>query len=357
VARHEPALQVLRLALALQEPGPGWSLERIRAQFGGSRRTAERRLEAVRQLFPDLEGRLDGHRKLWRLPSGRASALLRWEADEIAGLELACDRARRARRPDHAEALERVLAKVRSLLPPPSARRLAPDVEALVESEGIAARPGPRPRIDTAHLGALRHAILACRAVRLGYRRREDGRLTRPLVHPYGFLHGHRHYLVAWSPKREKLVLYALPNVTSVALSEEAFERDPAHDVRAFAERSFGVFQDEPVDVVWRFRPGAAARDAREYVFHPTQRTEERPDGSLVVRFRACGLWEMAWHLFTWGDGVRVLEPAALRESYRAMIEAALRSVSEETGPRRVRTARSRGELLGPRRPGRRSGR
>jgi predicted DNA-binding transcriptional regulator YafY len=60
-----------------------------------------------------------------------------------------------------------------------------------------------------------------------------------------------------------------------------------------------------------------------------------------VVRFRACGLWEMAWHLFTWGDGVRVLEPAALRESYRRMIEAALRSVSEETGPKRVRRARA----------------
>ena len=343
MARHDPTIQVLRLALALQEPGPGWSLERIREHFGGSRRTAERRLDAVRQIFPDLEGRLDGHRKLWRLPSGRASALLCWQADEIAALELARDRALRARRHDHADALDRVLAKIRSLLLPPSARRLAPDVEALVESEGIAARPGPRPRIDTAHMGTLRHAILACRAVRLGYRRRDGGRLTRPLVHPYGFLHGHRHYLVAWSPKREKLVLYALPNVTSVALTDEAFERDPAHDVRAFAERSFGVFQDEPVDVVWRFRRGAAARDAREYVFHPSQELDERPDGSLVVRFRACGLWEMAWHLFTWGDAVQILEPAALLDTYRAMIEAALRSVSEETRPRRVRRTRTAG--------------
>jgi len=342
MARHDPAIQTLQLALALQEPGPGWSIERIRRHFGGSRRTAERRLDAVRRVFPDLESRLDGHTKLWRLPPGRANGLVQWEARELAALDFAVERARRARRTDHAEALEGVRAKLRSLMLPQAATRLAPDVEALVESEGIAARPGPRPKIDADVVATLRHAILACRMVRLAYRRREDGRRTRPLVHPYGFLHGHRHYLVAWNPQRAKLVLYALPNVTRATLTDEPFERDPAHDVRRFAERSFGVFQDEPVDVAWRFAP-AAAREASEFIFHPTQRLEEQPDGSLVVRFRACGLWEMAWHLFTWGDAVEILEPAALRETYREMVEAALRAVAPPHRPAaRVRPARAR---------------
>ncbi|MBW2316631.1 MAG: WYL domain-containing protein, partial [Deltaproteobacteria bacterium] len=171
----------------------------------------------------------------------------------------------------------------------------------------------------------------------------EDGKRTRPVVHPYGFLHGHRHYLVAWNPKREKLVLFALPNITSVAPTGESFERDPAHDVHDFAARSFGVFQDEPVDVVWRFRPAAAA-EAREFVFHPTQQLDERPDGSLVVRFQACGLWEMAWHLFTWGDAVEIVEPAALRETYRGMVEAALRVATPTKRPAKVKRAeRGRG--------------
>jgi len=341
VARHDPTIQTLRLALALQEPGPGWSIERIREAFGGSRRTAERRLDAVRAIFPDLDWRMDGHTKHWHLPPGRANGLVVWRADEIAALEIALERARRGRRGDHAEALEGMLAKVKSLMVPQNATRLAPDVDALVESEGIAARPGPRPKIDPAHLAALRQAILACRAVRLGYTRREDGQRTRPVVHPYGFLHGHRHYLVAWNPKRAKLVLYALPNVTSVAPTGEMFERDAAHDVRAFAARSFGVYQDEPVDVVWRFRP-AAADEAREFVFHPTQRVETRRDGSLVVRFRACGLWEMAWHLFTWGDAVEILEPVALRDVYREMVESALRVVAPPHRATRARPGHGR---------------
>jgi len=63
--------------------------------------------------------------------------------------------------------------------------------------------------------------------------------------------------------------------------------------LQTFAERSFGVFQEEPFDVVWRFSPTAAA-DARQFLFHPTQTMEDQPDGSLIVRFRAGGALEMS---------------------------------------------------------------
>jgi predicted DNA-binding transcriptional regulator YafY len=82
--------------------------------------------------------------------------------------------------------------------------------------------------------------------------------------------------------------------------------------LQKFAERSFGVFQEEPFDVVWRFSPKAAP-DARQFLFHPTQVLADQPDGSLIVRFRAGGALEMCWHLFTWGDQVEVMAPKRLR--------------------------------------------
>lgn len=39
----------------------------------------------------------------------------------------------------------------------------------------------------------------------------------------------------------------------------------------------------------------------------------EEEDGSLTVRFTASGHLEMAWHLYMWGDGVKVLAPDTLR--------------------------------------------
>ena len=49
----------------------------------------------------------------------------------------------------------------------------------------------------------------------------------------------------------------------------------------------------------------------------PSQTLIENEDGSLTVQFRAGGLNEMCWHLFTWGTGVTVAKPIELRERLR----------------------------------------
>ena len=42
---------------------------------------------------------------------------------------------------------------------------------------------------------------------------------------------------------------------------------------------------------------------------------EREADGSLTVRFRAGGVQEMCWHLFTWGTGVSVIAPSSPRDA------------------------------------------
>src|SRR5690606_40344329 len=98
-----------------------------------------------------------------------------------------------------------------------------------------------------------------------------------------------------------------------------SFERDPAFSLQAFAERAFGVFQNEEEfgEVVWRFSPQAAGH-ARRFQFHPSQQIEEGPDGALTVRFCAAGLLEMCWHLYVWGDQVEVLAPQRLADMVHA---------------------------------------
>ncbi|MBT0781294.1 WYL domain-containing protein [Paracoccus sp. pheM1] len=69
-----------------------------------------------------------------------------------------------------------------------------------------------------------------------------------------------------------------------------------------------GIWQEEPEGIVRRFSP-RVARDAASYRFHPAERHEPQDDGSLIVRFRADGLQEIAWHLARWGGEVEVLAP------------------------------------------------
>ncbi|RMD48185.1 MAG: WYL domain-containing protein, partial [Alphaproteobacteria bacterium] len=186
--------------------------------------------------------------------------------------------------------------------------RLETDLEALLEAEGLAARPGPRVRVDPAAVAVLREGILACRKVAFTYRGRLDPTARERVVEPYGFLYGTRPYLVARREGAEGFRHYRLQGISEARLTDEPFTREQGFTIEAHARRCFGTFLEEPFDVVWRFRP-SAARDAAEYVFHPDQRVETDAEGGLIVRFRAGGALEMAWHLLTWGDAVEVLEP------------------------------------------------
>lgn len=314
--RYEKADNLLQLALEMQAARGGLSLQDIQEKFGVGRRTAMRMRDAILRNFPQAEEvDTDERTKRWRIPAGVVNQLVNFSADELADLETAVRLLRGSNREDQAANIETLAAKVKALLRPEVQRRIEPDLEALLEAEGIATRPGPRPRIRVMVVEELRRAIKGANRVKIKYRRRSDGKLNTRLIEPYGFLHGHRHYLVAWHehPKQSMFLNFALPSIEGVEVLDETFERDPAFDLRAYAERSFGVFQEAPYDVVWRFAPDAADV-ASEFIFHPRQKTEKEKDGSLVVRFTAGSDLEMAWHLYTWGDKVEVLEPKKLRD-------------------------------------------
>ena len=117
------------------------------------------------------------------------------------------------------------------------------------------------------------------------------------------------------SPDRhpDEARIFSLSQIRRISLTDKVFIRNPEFSLRAFAERSFGVFQEKPRDVVWQF--SASVTDAiEEYVFHPNQSMQRQKDGSVIVKFTAGGLMEMCWHLYTWGANVKVIEPIELKE-------------------------------------------
>jgi predicted DNA-binding transcriptional regulator YafY len=314
--RYEKADNIMQLALEMQASRLGLSLCDIQQKFCVGRRTAMRMRDALMRNFPQVEEIAQGDRqKRWRIPQGTLDRLVAFTAEELATLESVTRMLERDNRHSDAGALAGISSKLRALLKPDIARRVEPDLEALLEAEGLAARPGPRPRIDAAVVDSLRQATVACNKVLIGYRARRSHQIKQRLVHPYGFLHGHRHYLVAWheNPKATHMALFALPQIVEVEITEQPFIRDPNFKLDEFASRSFGLFQSEPFQTVWRFSP-EAAEDAAEFVFHPTQQLSPQPDGSLLVSFWAGGELEMAWHLYCWGDSVEVLEPETLAQ-------------------------------------------
>jgi len=330
--RLEKTQDVLRLAHEMQGTAVGVSLPDIMERFEVSRRTAERMRDAVCGVFPQVEEfALGDGLKRWRIPSRTGMAVVPVTADELATLHLAAESLRQNQRIEQAKVVDGVVAKLRAVLAPDVLRRIEIDYDSLVEFEGLALRPGPRLRIASEVMRDLRQAIVDNEQVRLHYRSRGNRAFSRLEVHPYGFLYGGRHYLVAFNPyvEVEDFRLFSLGDIERVERTGVNFERAD-FDLEAYARQSFGVFQEEPVDVVWRVSPEFAA-DAKDYLFHPTQSFEPQPDGSLVVRFTAGGILEMCWHLFTWGGAIQVVEPPELVTAMRRQ----LRQVRDALPPRR----------------------
>jgi predicted DNA-binding transcriptional regulator YafY len=314
--RYENADQLMQLALEMQAARGGLSLDDISERFGVSRRTAMRMRDALVRIFPNLEDfKTDDRIKRWRLPKGTLDRLIDVSADELADLEMVVEVLKRDNLLDQAGSMEGLLVKLKAIMKPEIARRVEPDLDALLEAEGLAMRPGPRPRSRAMVQGDLRDAIKACHTVELHYRNRGTNRINKRIVCPYGFLYGHRHYLVAYNMVKgaNGYRIFSLPNIERVVPTGEYFTRDDEFSLEDFSKQSFGVFQEEPFDVAWRFSPRAAA-DARDFLFHPDQTVEDEQDGSVLVRFRAGGALEMCWHLFAWGEDVEVIEPPHLKE-------------------------------------------
>lgn len=338
--RYEKADTILRIALDMQGTAEGLSLDDIRLNYSDrplSRRTAERLRDAIERIFPQMQQANSGEvPKRWRLPTGTVSGFASVSAEELADLAAGVSLLRRDNMLVQAENAGRAISKLRAHMKPDALTRVAPDLEALTEAEGIAMRPGPRPKIDPEIVAILRQAILAGRKIKLHYRYRGSGKIGFDTVHPYGFLYGNRHYLVAWSENIQARDFrnFALSNIERVELLNGAFRRR-RFSLQDYAERSFGVFQEKPVDVVWKFSAKAAG-DAKEYLFHPSQTMEEQPDGSFVVKFRAGGLLEMAWHLVTWGSSVCIVEPPRLKQCMTELA-ADIRNTTQLTTSRQKR--------------------
>jgi predicted DNA-binding transcriptional regulator YafY len=313
------ASDLLRLAEMAAARHTGVALSEIEEEFGVDRRTAQRMTKALEDLFPGTETSTDEmRRKYWRLRGTDARLMLTQgiRDSELAALELSIRRAEHEGASADVKALESMRDRLLAAMPGPHARRAEADAEAVLEAHGFASRPGPRVRSDPRVLATIAEALKAPFMLTISYLGSRDNAPCDRLIEPYGLLLGTRRYLVAREQQGGDGFFrhFRLDRMQGARLMAQSFARDPAFDLQVHAARAFGSFHAaaEYGPVSWRFAPSAAPV-AREFVFHPDQYVTEEPDGSLTVRFHACGWLEMAWHLYQWGDGVEVLEPEALR--------------------------------------------
>lgn len=321
--RHEKAGRLLDLARMLASTAEGLTLDEMAERLGVGRRTAERMRDAVREVFPQLEEVEDPPTRRFRIPAGLDGLFQAPTAEELAALAIAAESFAGQGATARAAALKSLEQKVLSATRAAARRRLAPDLEALLQAETIAVQAGPRPFEDEAVLAGIREALKAASTLSFRYEGgSQPGRVRE--VSPYGILFGRANYLVAaegeGGPRN-----WRLDRMRDVAATGRPATRPEGFSLQDYADESFGIYQDDTEDVVLRILP-ASAEGALRWRFHANQTLDQQGDGSVVVRFRASGMRELAWHLFTWGDQVQVVAPRRLKTLLIEQIELARRA-------------------------------
>ena len=119
-------------------------------------------------------------------------------------------------------------------------------------------------------------------------------------------------YLVAHDHPKNDIRVFAVERIQSVSLTNRRFEIPPDFNFEEFKKTAFNMVWGEPQEVKIRFSPSQAPY-IRERTWHPSQKIEDEPDGSIILTLQVADLWEVKRWLIGFGAEAGVLRPEELQ--------------------------------------------
>ena len=313
-ARYPKLGKILNLIIKMQSRMSGITLKDIQEELEVSRRSAERLRDVLLWEIPQIvELDVGGREKHWGFShSGHLREVISFSKDEIAELEGIKNS---LQHDNKKEALTSVITKLKALSKNNSAQ-IEDAVEILLKTEGTAVSQKPSYKIDVKVLDTIRQAIKTNIRIKCTY----DGK--DKILSPYGIIYGENVFLIGVEGDWKDPYVYRLHRISNIKLTDQTFDKGD-FDIKKYANRSFGVYQNEIIKVELLFTTDVA-EDVLNFNFHPTQKVKQNDDGTVTVKFKASGNLEILWHIFRWGENVKIISPKNLKKEDAQMLERVL---------------------------------
>ena len=322
MSRLNKAQDIIKLAMMFQNSYCGISIQDIQEEFETSRRSAER-MKAV--LFDMFASRIEevpsnDNKKRWRFLKGTMNSLINFTSADFSNLEHLKEY---ETNPDRIKEIDELIAKIKALTPQKNIQSLETDISAILESEGLATRQHFQIKIDSKLLENLRFSMLSFKKIKFNYS--IENNLKEITLNPYGVIILDRYYLVGFNEYVNDLRLYRIDKIEDLKIQDEYFEKDEKFSLKDFCANSFGIYQEEPIEITLIFDK-SAKDDVLNYHFHPSQKIKVLKDDNVEVKIKCSGTYAICQELFKWGCSVKIKKPVEFKEYYKKYLSDVLKN-------------------------------
>ena len=298
----------------------GVTIDEMCERLERPRRAIERMMEVLKDKFGGKLtykiGEYD-RKKHWSLKKGSMSFMINFSDSEIAKLEMLKNKAINE---EEKKIISNIIDKIRVLNPTKNHKT---DIDVLLESYGYAVRQQPKEKLKQNIMETIALAILSQKKLKLDYKD-SFGNVYEPIIEPYGIKVSDNHYLIA---KEDKIKTFKISRIKTAEIIDEYYCVPDDFNIQEYCNLSFGVYTSNVEEVIVRFSKSAAI-DAMNYNFHPTQYfNPPEKDGSVIMKFKASGRYEIITELLKWRDSVEVLAPKKLQEEYIQTIKQMYKNI------------------------------
>jgi predicted DNA-binding transcriptional regulator YafY len=330
--RSSEVIRQWNIIRALDGARQGVTVQQLAKDARVTVRTIWRDVAALQEAgFPLYDEKIDG-RTYWRLDSTPFRRLedRGFTLTQLCALYFSRTLVECLARTPFQEDLRAAFVELERTLPP-RMREFFDRIPAVIDAKRAPVRIGAGGHTEE-NISRLLEATLHQRRVQMRYHSASSKRTKSYTIEPYRMVYADGGlYLLAFVPEYNALRTFAVERIETISVLEETFERRIEIEAEPF-HHSLGVNMGSPVRVELEFAPGIAPF-IRERVWHPSQSVHDLPDGGLRLVLDVCADWALTSWILSFGQYVRVIEPAGLAADIHDALEAARARYEVETVP------------------------
>lgn len=320
-------IQLLKAVDLLSEPG-GTSIKELSSWLEVDRRSVYRLLEVIQELgFPVYDEQDLGREKSWKLDAGYVLKLpninlpdVRLQLSEIIALYLLRAESSLYSGTEIESRADSAFSKLSQFVPQDFYAQVSKLSRLFVSPRKLSKDyTGKEEIIDTLTNAMLKNTTCVVSYFSFAANGNKKFRID-PL---YFFESGGGLYLFVRVTRFQEIRILALERIQDMEMLDQGFEYPEDFHPEELLEQAFDMVYDEPLDLeVWFTADQAKYITERKY--SASQEIEDKPDGSIILRMRTSGWFDVKKWLLSFGSSAQVLGPNELREEIREELQAAL---------------------------------